>query len=508
MSLAFTPRGNMVYEPDGKVLTEYFWDRHELAIIQGPIESGTSSASCHRIWSIACEQKPDFDGVRRSRFLVVRSTYKELRETTIKTWLDWFPESAWGPMIRGEPANHKLLRDHPSGDKTKVDCEVIFLALPDTDTAVQVLASFEITGFFVNEGQNTEKGIVDELLSRCARYPSKKNGPGATWHGGFVDLNAPREGHWIPYMRGDVPLPPGMTEDEREAFKKPDGWVFYVQPPGLLEKRVDGKIVYAPNPLAENQKWMTKPYIEKIEGKDRRWIQQRILNEVGLYGDGSAVYPTFSPADHVSGGFIRPVEGWPILVGLDFGRQPAAVACQCVMGQWYALSELIGNNESAERFAPKVRQHLFQMYPGHALEFYGDPRGADGGQNVETTAYDVFAANGMRVFPATTDNNPEMRRSTMERVLAKRNGLLIDPRCAVLKAGMAGGYHFPKVKLRGVSGLYSEKPLKNEYSHVVEALENALLGGGEGQSMIQVPRSEQKRISKPYRHQVKLRRVS
>ena len=199
----------MIYEPDGAVLTQFLWDRSRLAVIQGPIQSGTSTCSCHKIWTFAMEQEPDFDGVRRSRWIVTRDTYKDLRETTIPTWLTWFPESAWGPMVHSEPAYHQMraptvtgwkLPEHPSGDGSVIDCEVIFLAIPDPDVAEKILASFEITGFFRNEGQFCEKRVIDELLSRCARYPSKRNGPGAE-----ADINDSRlhetiDGHqWVIY---------------------------------------------------------------------------------------------------------------------------------------------------------------------------------------------------------------------------------------------------------------------------------------------------------------------
>ena len=182
--LRVTEGGNRIYDPDGAVLTDFFWDRSLFSCIQGPIGSGTSTASCMKIWVLACDQAPDYDNVRRTRFIITRSTYKELRETTVKTWLTWFPEDIWGPFIRSEPMFHHLKRDHPSGDGTTVDCEVIFLAIPDADVAEQVCASYEITGFFQNEGQFLDKEVVDELISRCGRYPSMRNGPGATWFGG------------------------------------------------------------------------------------------------------------------------------------------------------------------------------------------------------------------------------------------------------------------------------------------------------------------------------------
>ena len=502
--LCITERGNFLYEIDGKVLTEFFWNRDKFCCIQGPIGSGTSTASCHKIWVLACDQAPDYDGVRRTRWIITRDTYKSLRETTVKTWLEWFPEDVWGQFIRSEPMFHHLKRDHPSGDGTKIDCEVIFLAIPDADVAEAVLASYEITGFFMNEGQFAVKEIVDELLSRCSRYPSMKNGGGATWFGGWMDMNAPIEGHWVPYMRGDIPLPPEMSEDERTAFDRPDDWVFLVQPPGLIEKIVDGKPVYEYNPLAENQKFLRESYVEKIKGKARSWIDRRVLNKVGLYMAGKAVYPTFSEVDHCNPHDSDPIEGIPIIVGLDFGRDPAAIFMQHVNSVWTVFSEVIGDNEGAEKFAPRVKKHGAQKFPGFSFEFWGDPRGGDGQQATETTAFDVYRNHGMTVYPATNDNSPELRRSTVEAVLDRRNGLKINPSALVLRRGMAGGHHYRKIK--GAPGMYSPSPVKGPYSHPVDAFENGLIGGGEGYALLTNPTKERAQPSPIPKRKVRLRR--
>jgi hypothetical protein len=60
--------------------------------VRGPIGSGKSVGCCWEIWTRALEQRKSPDGIRRSRWLVTRNTYGELTSTTIKTWLDWFPE--------------------------------------------------------------------------------------------------------------------------------------------------------------------------------------------------------------------------------------------------------------------------------------------------------------------------------------------------------------------------------------------------------------------------------
>ena len=490
------------YLPDGEVLLEFFRDRSKVQIIQGPVASGTSTCCCHKLMSLSYEQAPDRDGVRRTRWLIVRITYPELRDTTLKTWLDWFPEASWGDLVRSRPMVHHIRK--PAGDGTIVDAEFIFIAVPDAETAEQVAASFEITGAWINEAQFHEKATLDEIESRCGRYPSMRMGNGASWYGVIADMNAPTEGHFVPYMRGDVPLPQHMDEDARREYETPEGWRFFLQPPGLIERKVEGRIVYEENPLAENQRHLKVPYLELIRGKSKEWIDRRVLNKVGLYSAGKPVYPTFSETDHCADHPIRVIERVPIFVGLDFGREPAAVFAQLVGAQWRILSELIGENESAERFAPRVKRHLAQMYGRHPVQIWGDPRGADGTQATETTAYDVFRANGMMVLPATTDNNPEMRRSATEAVLERRSGCLMDPSCTVLRTGMAGGYAYPPVK--GVPGLYQERPRKNRYSHVVEAFENVLLGGGEGEAVIAPPERFRLKPSPARRHKVRLRR--
>ena len=480
--MARTRRGAIVYQPDGLVLDEYFHCESKFHCIQGPVGSGTSTASCHKIWKLACAQEPDYDGVRRTKWVISRETYPLIKKTILDTWLQWFPEDEWGELVRSEPMQHNLYRKHPSGDGTFVDCRVIFLALPNEDVAEGILASFEITGFFANEIQFTQKGVITELLSRCSRYPSMKDGPGATWFGGFADMNAPVEGHWIPYMRGDIPLPRDFSDEQRLGYAKPDGWKFFVQPPGLIETVVDGKIRYQPNPKAENQNWLKEPYLTKIEGWDKNKIDRRVLNKIGLHRGGKPVYPTYLESEHSTKDGLEAVAGFPIIVGLDFGRQPAAAFMQCVNGLWLVLSELIGDNESAALFAPRVAQHLAQEYPGFDFDAFGDPRGADKGQNDETTAYDIFQNHGIFVIPATTDNNVEMRRSSVESVLARRNGVKVANRCLTLRTGLAGGYHYKKIQ--GLDGLYSPNPVKNIYSHIVEAFENGILGGGEGASLV------------------------
>ena len=64
--------------------------------IKGPVGSGKSSGCCMEIFRRANEQVPGPNGKKKTRFAIIRNTYRELLDTTAKTWLDWFPEDIFG----------------------------------------------------------------------------------------------------------------------------------------------------------------------------------------------------------------------------------------------------------------------------------------------------------------------------------------------------------------------------------------------------------------------------
>ena len=57
--------------------------------VLGPVGSGKTVICCVEIFSRSLEQRPDKNGVRRTRWAFIRNTFPELLSTTIKTWQDW-----------------------------------------------------------------------------------------------------------------------------------------------------------------------------------------------------------------------------------------------------------------------------------------------------------------------------------------------------------------------------------------------------------------------------------
>jgi hypothetical protein len=90
--------GRTIYQIDGPVLAAFMQSTAPVQVICGPVGSGKSKTCNLKLWAIANQQKLGPDGVRRTRVAVVRTTYPELRTTTIRTWLDTFPEKIYGPL--------------------------------------------------------------------------------------------------------------------------------------------------------------------------------------------------------------------------------------------------------------------------------------------------------------------------------------------------------------------------------------------------------------------------
>jgi hypothetical protein len=488
--------GRKIYRPDGEVLRNFLRDRSHVSIIRGSIGSGTSTACIMKMFAISMEQWPNADGLRKTRWAVCRNTFPDLKNTTVKTWLDWFPEETYGRFYWDRPFRH-IVR---VGD---MEMEIIFLAL-DSEDDIRKLRSFEFTGIWFNELEFIEKAVVDEAESRTGRYPAVKDG-GARWDGVLADMNAPREDHFIPLMMGEVPLPDDWTEEERLAFRRPTNWGYFVQPPSMLEiKDASGTITgYEMNPKAENTKWL-KPgyYAEKIKGKSKQWIDSRVLNKITVFTDGRPVWPQFNVDVHVSSQAIEPIDGWPVYVGLDFGRNPACVVGQLVNNRWRIFAELTARDAGASIFAPLVKQLLDRRLGAwapartvnatrggdgiYSVEFFGDPKGADGTQADETTAYDVFRNFGMPVAPAPVKNNHILTRiEAVEYAMTTTvNGnprfLICGEHCRTLKVACAGGYHFARIK---GTNRHKPEPEKDRYSDIADACQYLVLGAGEGRAM-------------------------
>lgn len=420
--------------------------------IMGPIGSGKSAGCCVEILSRARKQNPDDSGVRRSRWVVIRNTYPELKTTTIKTWQDWIPDAIC-PIKMDAPISGRMKQ--PLSDETHIDMEVFFLAL-DRPADVKKLLSLELTGGWINEARELPKSVLDMLTGRVGRYPAKIKG-GPTWSGVFMDTNPPDDDHWW------------YRVAEEEMIEE---WKFFKQPPALIKK--DDK--YIPNPKAENV--VNQPlgyayWLRQIPGKSEDWIGVYILGEYGTTQDGKPVYPEYRDSIHASDKELKPYPNIPLLLGMDFGLTPACVICQLSpRGQFMAIDEIVAEDMGIQQFiTDAVKPFLNINYHGFELIIVGDPAGAQRAQTDEQTCFEYLAKAGLPAIPASS-NKFKTRREAVAEYLTKlidgEPGFIISPKCKKLRKGFKGGYKYKRIAVSGEER-YNDAPDKNQYSHINEA---------------------------------------
>lgn len=404
----------------------------------GPFGSGKSSGSVVELIARGLAQAPSPDGIRRSRWLVVRNTYRQLQDATIRTVNQWIPPHLFGEYRQSD--QRYLVK---AFENTEI--EILYRALDRPDHVANLL-SLEVTGAWLNEARELNWSIVDAIQGRVGRYPSKMEG-GASWYGTFMDTNP---------ADTDSKLYKYFVETEHDKTHAE----LFMQPGGLTDK-------------AENLDNLPggREYYRKMSvGKDREWIKVYVDGQWGFVIDGRPVYPEYNDSVHCAE--IKPLSYETLYRGWDFGLTPSCVFVQLSpMGQFLILDELVAEDMGVDRFSDEVISYTTQHYPDYQIEDYGDPAGGQRAQTDEKTAFQILHSKGIRIEPGmqSTTIRLESVRRPLTRLANGKPGFQIDPKCKVLRKGFMGGYQYRR--LQTSQEKYTAVPDKNSYSHPHDALQ-------------------------------------
>jgi hypothetical protein len=430
--------------------------------LMGPLGSGKSTACCAEVMRLAMNMPVDSTGKRRCRAAVIRNTYRELADSTINTWLDWFPEEQTGRFNRGDNT-HEIRMTLADGSALELD--VVFRAL-DRPADVKKLLSVEYSFAWVNEAREIPYAIITMLRDRVGRFPSyrdeKIKAAGGYWSGLLMDTNPPDEDHWW-YKIFEL----GAIDAAQQTGLAPPTWRLFRQPSGRSS-------------AAENLANLRPGYYSDTSGRTPEWVKVYYDGEYGFVSDGRPVYSEYTDSFHCTD-WAQRLGGIEIRVGLDFGLTPAAVFVQRdQFGRWRAIDELVSDSMGITRFAELLNEKMQAEYAGFQFKFYGDPAGDQRMQTDEQTVFKVLAANGIIATPART-NDFNLRREAVAqplmRIIEGKPGLAIHPRCKNLRKGMGGKYCYRRVQIVG-DDRYHDKPDKGMYSHVCEALQYVMMEFG------------------------------
>lgn len=470
------------YTPGGPVTLAFHQSEAFFRGVRGPIGSGKTTACCMELMAMGMKQQPSpIDGWRRTRWAVIRNTYRQLEISTIKSWLELFPPEHFGPFKRTPPFRH-LMRDPVQ----KLEIDVYFIAL-DNDDNIRDLLSTEWTGMFINEAREVPKSLVDNIVSRARRYPPMDHG-GPTRPGVIADTNAPGTDHWWPILCGDMPPPDHWSEEQKAIYVKPPGWDFFSQPPAIYEHIEGGRILgYKVNPNAENLKNLHPDYYkEQWQGKEKDWIDVYLMNRYKTLRHGKPVYPDFNQDVHIASKVLEYSPHLDTFLGVDFGLTPAAVLIQRTpAGQYMLIEEWVTTDKTLPQFFAELARSLYEMgVADDTLDAWGDPAGDFRDQQGDT-AFGLARAAGVTLKIAPS-NDPSVRVGAVTGLLTRMIGgapaLLVSPRCHYSTQGFIHGYHYRRVRV--VGDRFEEKPFKGPYSHVHDAIQYAVLGAGEGRKLM------------------------
>jgi len=412
----------------------------QIRCIVGPVGSGKTSGATLEIGYYLPYFLFEHYKIKKTRWAVVRNSYRELKDTTQKTVQEWFPDAGM------RKSDETVIVRYDNG----IESELMFRSC-DRPQDVKKFKSLEITGYWIDESIEVADEIKRMLKNRIGRFPQK-----CPVRFGIETTNPPDIEHptysdfaWDTVPPG--PIPEGKPKPNHVGFWQPPRENAHNLRPGYYED--------LRNDYRDNQDWI-EIY---IEGKP------------GIVIRGKSVYHNFKRSLHVAQVPLT-WTGGPLYLGWDnTGNTPAAVVVQSpTAGRYQVLSEFHTDRQNIVRFTQDVVAQCNQKFPNCKTQDWADPAGnaefstKEGGW----TSNAKLMKEAADVVVVPSEQNLTARINAVDSLLGMTDGLLIDPGCTRLINGFIGGYCYAE---SSIPGQYQDTPEKNRFSHVHDALQYVLV---------------------------------
>lgn len=418
--------------------------------ILGPVGSGKTTGVLFEVLRRCCAQAPGPDGIRRTRWAIVRNTLSQLKQTVLRDIEQWLR-----PIINFRVSDNIIIIE--AGD---VHSEWFLIPLSEPDDQKRLL-SMQLTGIWINEFIELDPSLLPPMSGRIGRFPSAAQG-GPSWFGIVGDSNMPNVGsEWHRLL--DLDTPPDW-----EVFLQPSGLSPDAENLSFLTQTADTLRlpVGHPDRIAQG-----RTYYERLSRQHGQgWVQRYVKAQYGDDPDGTAVFRgTFVRATHVvkgrkirdiladdgtvvdseyEGG-ITPIPGRMLIIAQDFGRAPCSLILQPDhRGRLLALDEVVSLDTGLELHVTRYLKPrlLTKRYAGMNMIVVGDPSGVAKSTVSEETAFDTMERLGFAAQPAPT-NDIDARIRAVDSLFMQRDGIAIDEgRCPTLVKALNGLYRYGKTK--------------------------------------------------------------
>lgn len=451
-----------------------FIDNHNDYVgIMGPVGSGKSSGIIIKMLKYSCCIRKQKDGVRRSRWVFVRNTKQQLKDTTLNTLKDWLNRLNLNNFYEYKEAEQKLLIQF-----NDVEIEILLRAL-DKPEDTRKLLSLECTGFYLNEVDQIDPDIFQKTTTRAGRYPSIDDG-GCYFDEELakdfgIDLSKSKrtkKGIKCSIVMFDT-NPPDIGSYYHKIFenlmiKEIDGYDNMLNKTLLFYKQPSGDSVDA-----ENIEYLEDNYYDKMKySLSIDEYNKKVLNRYGESKVGQLIFKEFNE-DIVKN--FKYNKDKKLIIGIDFGLTPHCVVTQIVNKKLIVLNEInteYGNKMSLHEFLKiKVEPFLKVNYNASKKDiiFIGDPAGKQRSQSTGVSCFDILKKYNYNYKLGLT-NNFESRINAVKLLLLKNEkneyDMYISSRCKKLLEGIKRQYIFIKNKNND-----KEEAQSNDFTHIQDALQ-------------------------------------
>ena len=383
---------------------------------------------------------------------VIRGSYRELMDSTKKLIEKWF-----GDFITWREGDEEFFFDVPN-EKGEVLRHTLALRSAQRAAHTQKFQSAEYNFVWMEEavptynvsgivGSGLPEEIVGIALGRLRLLTAKDQERKLV-----ITANPPFKSHWL--CKHFIEL----SAEQHKARNMVVVWT----PPG------------------ENKANLPKDYYGPLRlFMDEDTMRRFVNGEIVAAFDGEKVFPEARDQYHVVKGPLKINQEIPLILGHDFGLNPATLITQITpMGQWVWLDELVMFNRSIEDHFEELKIKLSQEpYSGMKYRSWGDPAGLSRNPNDAKTAFEVALAHGFEIRPGK--QVWQARREAMKQRLTRTASkgmpaLIVDRlRCDWAATALLGGYRYPK----NASGhVLNSGPPKGPYSHVADAAQYIATG--------------------------------
>lgn len=499
----------------GPVAHAFIYEHNYTSCMLGPVGSGKTVAMFVKLLFYGLAIMPGKDGIRYSSMVIIRDTKPALKNTTIKTFKEWFKRF---DMIFKESTDEAIV---------KINDAVINFKFLGIETAEDVdkLLSLEATCIYFNELSTIHPKVWTYAQQRIGRYPSleatgskcwfdlqkcvefgievneelkeyetiyveeevlekgqlitkliEKNIPRYQCHCVFADTNSPREDSFYKKLFEKELYNEKTQEDENPQYFK-----LYKQPSGLSK-------------YAENIKHLPKGYYQMMKkSQPKEYVDQQVRVMYGIGEHGMPVFARyFNIHKHVKKDLKKDFfnKDRRLIVGMDFGLNPSCIIGQYYGDTFYVFDELFTRDRDKmglDDFMKNVfNDFLLKNYPEYYknknnVMFCVDPAGKGRDANHGWTSLRVISSHDYTLIKIDSTNRLEQRLKSVKDILQyRKNGEIgmdntghqrfyIDEKCHWTISGLKGNYFYQNVK----GDTIAEKPCKNEYSHIQDGLQYA-----------------------------------